>query len=426
MQPVIDLSREYGLVLEGGGAKGAYQIGAWRALKEAGVRIRGVAGTSVGALNGALICMDDLEQAEKLWKTIAYSKVMDVDDERMAQLFDKEKQKPELLRETLRDTFRVLGEGGADIAPLRRLIEENIDEERIRNSPMEFYSCTYSVTDRKELDVDMKAVPEGQMQDMLLASSYLPVFKNEKLHGKTYVDGCVTNVLPVNTLLDRGYENLILIRIFGVGHEKRINIPEEVTVLEIAPRSSLGSILQFDGAKSRRNMRMGYYDALRMLYGLEGKIYYIEQSREECYYLEKLLGAGAEIQEYVLAEYKLDGSPERRLRNMAEAVLPRIAGELKLPRTWNYELLYLSMLEAAARKFRVPRYEIYTPETLLDAIRKRAVLKGSEEGKNLSGTSLEEADGSSAASPEETHVLSGMPLKSEQMLPGYMRMVLQV
>ena len=54
-----------------------------------------------------------------------------------------------------------------------------MDEERIRNSPVEFYSCTFSVTDRKELDVDMKSVPEGQMQDMLLASSYLPVFKNE-------------------------------------------------------------------------------------------------------------------------------------------------------------------------------------------------------------------------------------------------------
>ena len=64
MEPVIDLSKEYGLVLEGGGAKGAYQIGAWKALKEAGVRIRAVAGTSVGALNGALICMGDLEQAD--------------------------------------------------------------------------------------------------------------------------------------------------------------------------------------------------------------------------------------------------------------------------------------------------------------------------------------------------------------------------
>ena len=55
----LDLSKEYGIVLEGGGAKGAYQIGAWRALREAGIRIKGAAGTSVGALNGALICMDD-------------------------------------------------------------------------------------------------------------------------------------------------------------------------------------------------------------------------------------------------------------------------------------------------------------------------------------------------------------------------------
>ena len=60
----LDLSKEYGIVLEGGGAKGAYQIGAWRALREAGIRIKGAAGTSVGALNGALICMDDFEKAE--------------------------------------------------------------------------------------------------------------------------------------------------------------------------------------------------------------------------------------------------------------------------------------------------------------------------------------------------------------------------
>lgn len=66
MEPVLDLSKEYGLVLEGGGAKGAYQIGAWKALREAGVKIRGVAGTSVGALNGALICMGDMDRAEGL------------------------------------------------------------------------------------------------------------------------------------------------------------------------------------------------------------------------------------------------------------------------------------------------------------------------------------------------------------------------
>ena len=86
MQPVIDLSREYGVVLEGGGAKGAYQIGAWKAFREAGLKIRGISGTSVGALNGALMCMGDVEKAEHVWENISYSRVMDVDDEKMKLL----------------------------------------------------------------------------------------------------------------------------------------------------------------------------------------------------------------------------------------------------------------------------------------------------------------------------------------------------
>ena len=45
MKPIIDLNKEYGLVFDGGGARGAYQIGAWRALSEAGVKISAVAGT---------------------------------------------------------------------------------------------------------------------------------------------------------------------------------------------------------------------------------------------------------------------------------------------------------------------------------------------------------------------------------------------
>ena len=68
MEPVIDISKEYGLVLDGGGARGAYQIGAWKALVEAGVKFNAVAGTSVGALNGALICMGDIEKAEGIWR----------------------------------------------------------------------------------------------------------------------------------------------------------------------------------------------------------------------------------------------------------------------------------------------------------------------------------------------------------------------
>ena len=74
----------------GGGAKGAYQIGAWKALREAGIRFSAVSGTSVGALNGAMIVMDDLEKAENVWNNIHFSQVMDVDDEEMRRLMNRD------------------------------------------------------------------------------------------------------------------------------------------------------------------------------------------------------------------------------------------------------------------------------------------------------------------------------------------------
>ena len=44
-----------GLALEGGGAKGSYEIGAYIALKELGFKFDAVAGTSIGSLNAAFI-----------------------------------------------------------------------------------------------------------------------------------------------------------------------------------------------------------------------------------------------------------------------------------------------------------------------------------------------------------------------------------
>ena len=90
MELKIDPNISYALALEGGGAKGAYQIGVWKALRQAGIRVTAVAGSSVGSLNGALITMGDLDKAEELWKNIRYSQIMDVDDEAMHELFNSQ------------------------------------------------------------------------------------------------------------------------------------------------------------------------------------------------------------------------------------------------------------------------------------------------------------------------------------------------
>lgn len=64
----------YGLVLAGGGAKGIYQIGAWKALRELEVPLQRVVGTSVGAMNGALVVLDEFDGAVDLWKNMSIEK----------------------------------------------------------------------------------------------------------------------------------------------------------------------------------------------------------------------------------------------------------------------------------------------------------------------------------------------------------------
>lgn len=268
MELLLDLTKEYSLVLDGGGARGAYQIGAWKALKEAGVKINAVAGTSVGALNGALICMDDLKKAEKTWKGMHFSRVMNVDDSWMEQLFEGEHKFSDVLSEL----WSVLAEGGIDVTPLKELIHELVDEEKIRNSGKEFCLLTFSLTDLKELDLSLDDISEGRLEDFLLASAYLLGFKNEKMAGKRYIDGGVVNNVPLNSLIKRGYKDIIEIRIYGPGREPKVKLPEGTQIFRIDPRVKLGSILEFDGRRSRQNLKIGYYDAKRMLYGLEGII----------------------------------------------------------------------------------------------------------------------------------------------------------
>lgn len=342
MEPVLDLSKEYGIVLDGGGARGAYQIGAWKALKEAGVKINAVAGTSVGALNGALICMDDVENAEKIWSEMTFSKVMDVDDDWMERLFNRENKFTEVIAEI----WKKLSDGGVDITPLREMIHEVVDEDKIRCSGKEFCLLTFSLTDLKELDLGLDDIPEKMLENFLLASSYLLGFKNEKLDGKRYIDGGILNNVPLKSLIKRGYTDIIEIRIYGPGREPRVKMPEGGVKYQIGPRVGLGSIIEFEGKRSRQNLKIGYYDAKRVLYGLEGFIYYLEQTHHESWFQEQL----ADVTDIEKAE---------------------IAFVLKLPLTFTEKDLYMAMLEASAKQLRVPKYQIYTVDELMDLTTER-------------------------------------------------------
>lgn len=367
MKLILDTNKEYGLVLEGGGARGAYQIGAWKALKEAGIQIKGVSGSSVGTLNGALICMGDLERAERIWKNISYTQVMDIKEGLMEGILKKDFTN--LSRgEVIKEMFHSLLDGGFDVTPLKNLIQANIEEKKIREGKIEFYFQVFSMTEKKELELDARKIAEEDMVDMILASAYFPAFKVEEIHGNKLIDAGMFNNVPIDALLKRKYQNIIVIRIFGMGVEKKVDIPDEVCIIEIAPRVDLGNILEFEKEKSMRNIKLGYFDAMRVLYDLKGKIYYIDAQLDEMQCLNLLLEECAEWDE-IFTLYGIELAEEnKKKRLILENLFPLIADELKLEKNWGYDILYLSILEASARFLHVQKYNIYTEEELLKEI----------------------------------------------------------
>ena len=352
LAPELDLSREYGIVLEGGGARGAYQIGIWKALADEEIKIKGVAGTSVGALNGAMMVDGDLERAFKVWSEITYSRVMDVNEEAIAALLEGNLKSTEVLREI----WQTIKNGGVDIAPLRGLIGECLDEDKIRSSGKDLNLVTFCITEMKPLNLGLEDIPYGELEGFLLASAYLYGFKNEKIYGKHYFDGGVVNRLPLNLLLKKGYTDIIEVHLYRKGLKFKKEGSKGVRVYNIVPRVSLGNIVQFDRERSNKNMIIGYYDGLRLLYGLEGEIYYVLPTDDKEWFQDKI----------------------RKLNPIRKLEIER---RLRLPLKSSDQEVFMAMLEASAKELGVEKYRLYTVIDLHGKV-KEAYLRREQMGRD--------------------------------------------
>ena len=225
-----------GLVLEGGGARGAYQIGAYKALTEEGYTFNGVSGTSIGALNGALIVQGDAARAYELWEDIHPSELFGVPLDSWNLLIDGDFQFsdiPELFK-TLQSIVR---SKGLDIQKVKALLRKVIIEDKLRKSSLDFGFVTYSLSDRKILEFYKEDIPQDEMIDYLMSSANLPIFHLEKLGGKLLIDGGVSDNLPVKLLINKGYRDLVIIRTFAIGIVRKFEKKALSTLLLSLPKT---------------------------------------------------------------------------------------------------------------------------------------------------------------------------------------------
>lgn len=309
-----DRKEKIGLVLSGGGAKGAYQAGVVKALAELEIEISAISGASIGALNGAVLsCAPSLREGavriEKLWHTIAEDPPLEENDPILLRVmgalgletgpvFRNTVVVGKEMRKNLVSTLLKPNTSGlVDDDIIRRTLDGYVSDEGLEHgiplyvsvfpcrSPLEALIggslALLGIKDTPESEfMHIQALPPEERRKALLASAAIPfILKAQELNGECYRDGglgclsCAQGNTPVTPLLDAGYNTLIVTLLNDRTTWDKSKYPDAALIEVERGRSinrapvipDLLDILLFHPDKIDSWMLQGYEDAMQSL-----------------------------------------------------------------------------------------------------------------------------------------------------------------
>ncbi len=260
------------IALGGGGTKGAYEAGVWRALKELDIEYEIVTGTSIGAVNGALMVAREYERACEIWNTIEMENVI-ADGVNLTATMEGMFNQREAIGPFLK---KYVKNKGADVSPFLEFIDGLVDEEKVRASDVDFGLVTVQVSSLKPMELTKEEIPVGLLKDYIMASaSIFPVFPMHRIGNELYLDGCYYDNLPIDLALKMGADEVIAVDLHtSPQHPNYVNKPY---VKYITPSRHLGTMLNFDRAVLNANQALGYYDTMKAFGKMDGMDYIFRQ-----------------------------------------------------------------------------------------------------------------------------------------------------
>jgi NTE family protein len=186
-------ARTYALVLSGGAALGAYQAGAIRAFFEAGLDVRCVAGSSIGALNGYLTATRNVDTMVKFWQEIDQKRLITIQS--FTKLFFS--ASPSLLTDQLQ----------------RKLVEEHVRLADLVNAPCEYICAAISLnTGKLHYFSGSDAKNDTELRQFILASAAVPgVFPPVQIGHELYMDGGLIRNTPIEAVESKKVDAVIAI-----------------------------------------------------------------------------------------------------------------------------------------------------------------------------------------------------------------------
>jgi NTE family protein len=183
-------------VLGGGGVLGAAEVGMLRALLEHDITPDLVLGTSVGALNGALLAAnpstDVVARLTALWQAAATGR----------QVYGDRAHRR--LTRAMRTGTHLYSS-----KPLRDSLERELGDARFEDLPVPFQCCAASIERAAE-----HWFTQGRVVDAVVASAAVPgLLPPAEVDGEHYLDGGIVNSIPVGRAVELGADRIFVLQV---------------------------------------------------------------------------------------------------------------------------------------------------------------------------------------------------------------------
>lgn len=305
-----------GLVLAGGGARGAYQIGVWKALKELKIDkyISVISGTSIGALNAMLFNQDDINIAEEVWMNISVEKILPTDHKDLLKrsiLVTIGSRNLNLIKKYMPKAIN-----GGDIPRdgLIEIIDKYLDFNKIKSVNR---ICYAACTEIPKVEAKYFKVDDYNNEDIrkiLLATSALPmIYQSEEIEGKNYLDGGMTDNIPIQPVYGEGCDIIIVVPL-AINVKINRELYPNSKIVEIRPSEMeaglMAGVLDFTPDNTKKRVSIGYKDTIDQISPIMDIALMIDKDKREEEKKKKML--------FNVLKNKLFGNKKEDIKNKSE------------------------------------------------------------------------------------------------------------
>ncbi len=258
--------RKKAIVFAGGGSKGAYQLGAWKALNELGETFDIATGTSIGSINAAFYVQNDFIEAEKMWNEVTAGDIM-ANGINFDVSFDSVISQKENIIPLIKNYINTKS---VDNTPFLAMVQRYFSEEKFFGSETDYALMTVNYKGFGPSDLVPCEVTKKEMEKMgadawrwiAASAACFPVFPPMEIDGEQYIDGGYYDNIPVAAAFKLGASSAVVVDLNTENnHEGYLRHPR---VTYIKPTKDLGNFLNFDRNVLSRSMRLGYNDTMKV------------------------------------------------------------------------------------------------------------------------------------------------------------------